>query len=169
MVNFEKADTTALSGDFFTKLNKEWMLVTAGKENAFNTMTASWGGIGVLWNKNVCFVFIRKSRYTLEFIDRNDRFSLSFFNGEMMKELVYCGRNSGRDVDKIKETGLSPVFDDDITYFEQASIVLKCKKLYKQTMTAESFIDKTIIDKCYADDDWHEVFVAEIEEVLVRK
>ena len=87
----------------------------------------------------------------------------------MMKELVFCGRNSGRDVDKIKETGLSPVFDDDVTYFEQAAIVLKCRKLYKQTMTAESFIDKTIIDKCYADDDWHEVFVAEIEEVLVRK
>ena len=74
MLNFERADTKALSGDFFTKLNKEWMLVTAGKENAFNTMTASWGGIGVLWNKNVCFVFIRKSRYTLEFIDENERF-----------------------------------------------------------------------------------------------
>lgn len=168
MENFFETDISALSGDFFTRLNKEWMLVTAGNEQSFNTMTASWGGIGVLWFKNVAFAFIRKSRYTLEFIDKNDEFTLSFFNGEMMKELAFCGRNSGRDVDKIKETGLTPVFIDNITSFQQAKLVLVCRKLFRQTMAPESFLDKEIFDRCYADNDLHEMIIGEITKVLVK-
>lgn len=169
MNTFEKTDITALSGDFFTRLGRQWMLVSAGSKESFNTMTASWGGIGVLWNKNVSFVFIRDSRYTMEFVDNNEYYSLSFFNGNMMKELAFCGRNSGRDVDKMKETGLVPVFDEKAPTFEQAELVLICKKLYKQSMTAESFIDKGIVEQCYADNDWHEIFVGEIVDVLVKK
>lgn len=169
MDKFIKQDISALSGDFFTKLKKEWMLITAGEKDNLNTMTASWGGIGVLWNKNVSFVFIRKSRYTLEFVDNNEYYSLSLFNGNMMKELLFCGRNSGRDTDKIKETGLIPVFQNKAPFFEQANIVLICKKLYKQAMTPDSFIDKEIISQQYSDDDWHEVFVGEIVDVLVKQ
>ena len=165
---FKKIDVTELNDNFFTKFNKEWSLVTAGCETNFNTMTASWGGIGILWNKNVAFTFIRDSRYTLEFVDKNDCYTLSFFGGNCMKELVFCGKNSGRDVDKIKETGLTPVHDGNITYFEQAELVLVCKKLFKQPMNTDNFIDKTLIDKFYADNDLHELYIGEIVEVLKK-
>ncbi len=169
MDKFINKDISALSGDFFTKLKKEWMLVTAGNKNSFNTMTASWGGIGILWNKNVSFVFIRKSRYTLEFVDSNEYYSLSFFNGKLMDKLLFCGRNSGRDTDKIKETGLIPVFDNKAPYFEQAETILVCRKLYKQEMTTENFIDKDLISEYYSDNDIHDIFVGEIVDVLVKK
>ncbi len=168
MSQFQKTDLKALSGDFFTRLGKEWMLVSAGDAHSFNTMTASWGGIGVLWNKNVSFIFIRQSRHTMQFLDSNDYYSLSFFNGKMMKELTFCGKNSGRDVDKMKETGLIPVFDEKAPAFEQAELVLICKKLYKQPMDAGCFLDKELPDRFYADNDWHETFVGEIVDVLIR-
>ena len=60
-----------LSENFFEVIGKEWMLVTAGSKEHFNTMTASWGGIGWLWNKPVVFVFIRSERYTYEFMEEN--------------------------------------------------------------------------------------------------
>ncbi len=168
MSSFTNVDITTLNDNFFKKIGSEWMLVTAGDSNGFNTMTASWGGVGVLWNKNVSFTFIRDSRYTIDFIDKSDYFSLSFFGGEMKKVLAFCGANSGRDVDKIKETGLVPVFDASAPYFEQAELVLVCKKLYKQRMTSESFCDKTLSETFYSDNDWHEIFVGEIISVLKK-
>lgn len=144
------------------------MLITAGDEEKFNTMTASWGGIGILWGTNVTFTFIRQSRYTYEFVDNNPYYTLSFFGGNLMKELTYCGKNSGRDVDKIKETGLSPVFDTEAPYFEQADLVLVCRKLYKQTISPEGFIDKKPLETFYSDNDWHETFVGEIVKVLKK-
>lgn len=168
-MSFKEIDIKTLDGNFFNKIGKEWMLITAGNENSFNTMTASWGGIGVLWGGNVSFAFIRKSRYTLEFVDKNEYYTLSFFDGDMMKALSFCGTHSGRDVDKIKETGLIPVFNENAPYFEQAKLVLVCKKKYKQTMTPESFVDKTVIDRWYSDNDWHEIFVGEIVKAIVKE
>ncbi len=157
-----------INKNVFKTIGRQWMLISAGDEEKMNTMTASWGGLGVLWNKNVCFTFIRDSRYTLEFIDSKDYFSLSFFGGEHMDELVFCGRNSGRNTDKLKETGLTAVYDLEAPYFEQAEMVMICKKLYKQKMNAESFIDKTLVDKNYTDNDWHEFIVGEIVKVLKK-
>ena len=165
---FTKIDASTLNENFFAKIGNEWMLVTAGDENKFNTMTASWGGIGVLWNMDVTFTFIRDSRYTMEFMDNSEYYTLSFFDGKFMKELAFCGTNSGRDVDKIAATGLTPVHDGNITYFEQAELVLVCKKVYKQKMTPECFIDKSILDKTYPTKDWHEMFVGKIVSVLKK-
>ncbi|MBE6774016.1 MAG: flavin reductase family protein [Ruminococcaceae bacterium] len=148
-------------------ISDDWMLVTAGDDSGFNTMTASWGGIGELWAKDVVFVFIRPQRYTLEFIEKNDVFSLSFFGGDYKKELTFCGRNSGRDVDKMKETNFTPVFSDGTTYFEEAETVLICKKLAVTEITPDSFIDKDI-DKNYANKDYHKVFIAEIVKTLKK-
>lgn len=148
-------------------ISDDWMLVTAGDDSGFNTMTASWGGIGELWAKDVVFVFIRPQRYTLEFIEKNDVFSLSFFGGDYKKELTFCGRNSGRDVDKMKETNFTPVFSDGTTYFEEAETVLICKKLAVTEITPDSFIDKDI-DKNYASKDYHKVFIAEIVKTLKK-
>lgn len=148
-------------------ISDDWMLITAGDETGYNTMTASWGGIGELWGKDVVFVFIRPQRYTLEFINKCDNFSLSFFGGKYKRELTFCGRNSGRDVDKAKETGFVPVFNEGTTYFEQASTVLICKKLAVTQMKPEDFIDKSV-DKNYPGGDYHLIFTAEIVKTLTK-
>lgn len=168
MNNFTEINVNSLNENFFTKIGKDWMLISAGDENKFNTMTASWGGIGFLWNKNVTFTFIRPSRYTLEFVDNNDYYTLSFFGGKMKNELTFCGRHSGRDVNKIQETGLIPLFDENAPYFEQADLVLVCKKLYKQSMTKDSFIETSIADTVYPDNEFHYTFIGEIVKVLKK-
>ena len=157
-----------LEGNIMRSLGTDWMLITAGSEEKLNTMTASWGGTGILWNKNVSYAFIRESRYTREFVDGNDYFTLSFFGGNMMKELTFCGRNSGRDTDKLAQTGLVPLYDEAAPYFEQADLVLVCKKLYRSKMSKEGFIDPAYADKFYSDNDWHYTYIGEIVKVLKK-
>ena len=118
-----------LTDNLFETISKEWMLVTAGTKDKFNTMTANWGGAGFLWNRPVAFIFIRPERYTFDFIEQNDYLTLSFL-GEEHKEIhKICGSKSGRDMDKVKATGLSPLFTENgsIT-FEQARLTFECKK-----------------------------------------
>ena len=165
---FRQVNPHELKLNPFKAIGEQWMLVTAGDETKVNTMTASWGGVGVLWNKNVVFTFIRQSRYTLSFVNDNDYYTIAFFGSEYKKALSYCGTHSGRDVDKIKETGLTPVFDKQAPYFEEADLVLVCRKMYRQTMNAESFLDTAAVERWYGDNDWHEVFVGEIVEVLQK-
>lgn len=168
MAQFREINPLDITENAFRLIGKDWMLVTAGNSTKLNTMTASWGGVGVLWNKNVAFSFIRPQRYTLEFIDQNEYYTLSFLQDGYRDTLTFCGRNSGRDVDKIKEKKLTPVFDENAPYFEQAKLVLVCKKLYKQAMTPDSFIDKALIEKNYPDNDFHYAFVGEIVKVLIK-
>ena len=104
----KKLEVKDLKENFFETIGKEWMLVTAGTKEKFNTMTASWGGIGWLWNKPVAFVFIRPERYTYEFVEENDHLTLSFLGEENKKIHAVCGSKSGRNIDKVKETGLKP-------------------------------------------------------------
>lgn len=168
MSNFKEINALELNQNPFKLIGKDWMLVTAGTEEKYNTMTASWGGVGILWNKNIAFSFIRPQRYTIEFMENNDYYTLSFFTDEYKKELTFCGRNSGRDCDKAKETGLTPLFNEQAPYFEQAKLVLVCKKLYVQDMTSDSFIDKSLIEKNYPNNDFHKVFIGEIVKVLTK-
>ena len=112
-----------LSDNFCETISKEWMLVTAGNKDAFNTMTANWGGIGFLWNKPVVYVFIRPERYTFDFMEKSDYFTLSFLGEENKSIHKICGSKSGRNIDKVKETGLKPVFTENgNVLFEQAPI-----------------------------------------------
>jgi len=152
----------------FTKINKEWMLITAGDEQKHNTMTASWGGVGELWGNYTSTIFIRPQRYTLEFVDNSEYYSLCFFDEAYREALNFCGAKSGRDFDKPKETGLTPNFSEKAPYYDEASMVFICRKLYKQDMKEESFIDTSIIDRSYPQRDFHKIFVGEIEKVLVR-
>lgn len=167
-MSFINIDPKELDVNFFKAIDKQWMLITAGDKSGLNTMTASWGGTGVIWNKDVSFAFIRESRYTREFVDSNEYYTLSFFGGNMMKELTFCGRNSGRDTDKLAETGLLPVFDEAAPYFEQAELVLVCKKLYRSKMSKEGFVDPSYADKFYSDNDWHYAYIGEIVKVLKK-
>ena len=129
MFNFKEISPNEIRDNPFKLIGKDWMLVTAGDKSKFNTMTASWGGVGILWNKPVAFTFIRPQRYTFEFTEQGEYYTLSFFDEEYRKALNFCGTKSGRDYDKVKETGLTPVFSEDAPYFGEAKLVLVCKKL----------------------------------------
>lgn len=168
MANWKEINVSEWNDNLFDRIGKDWMLISAGNREACNTMTASWGGTGILWNRPVAFSFIRPQRYTMEFIEREEYYSLAFFGDGFRDALNFCGTKSGRDFDKWKETGLTPAFDL-APYPEQANTVLICRKLYRQDMTPESFLDAEIREKIYPNNDYHRVFVGEIKKLLIRE
>lgn len=157
-----KIDIKDLQGNVVSMFDDKWCLITAGTKDSYNTMTASWGAMGELWNKDVCFIFIRPQRYTLEFTEREELFTLSFFGEEYRKALAFCGRNSGRDCDKTKETGLTPMEVDGSMSFEESETVIVCKKLFYQDIDPEGFVDKSIDGVCYPGKDYHRMYVGEV-------
>lgn len=167
-MNFEELDLFAADINPFRLIGKEWMLITAGGNDSYNTMLASWGGLGVMWGKNVAECMIRPSRRTLGFVESNELFTLSFFDEEYREALNFCGTHSGRDYDKAKETGLVPWFTDGTTAFEQARLVLVCRKLYSQDIDTNLFIDKSCL-KWYEKDGVHKVFVGEIVKAYIKR
>jgi flavin reductase (DIM6/NTAB) family NADH-FMN oxidoreductase RutF len=166
---FLRIDPYTLKDNVFKLIDKDWMLVTAGTLERWNTMTASWGGLGVLWNRPVSFVFVRPTRYTYEFMEKHERFTLSFFTKTYRKALVFCGSKSGRDYDKAKETGLEPVspFKDAVT-FRQARLVLVCRKLYTTDIDPKRFFDPRT-DVHYPKKDYHRVYIGEITRCLAKR
>lgn len=164
---FHEVNPLELSCNPFQMIGKDWALVTAGDETGCNTMTVSWGAMGVLWNKNIVTVFIRPQRYTKEFLDRFDNFTLSFYEESSREALKLCGRKSGRDMDKIKAAGLTPVHENGTTYFEEARLVLECKKIYLDKIRPEGFLDPSI-QKNYPENDYHLIYMGEITRVLQK-
>ena len=162
-----KIDPKHLEGNVFSMIGDQWALLTAGSPEHFNTMTVSWGGLGVLWGKNVATVYVRPQRYTREFMEQYDRFTLSFYGPEWKKALALCGSKSGRDVDKVKECGFTPANENGAPYFEEADLVLCCKKLYWQDMDPTHFLSEEI-EKNYPDKDYHRIYIGEIEAALKR-
>ena len=152
----------------FTLIGDDWMLVTAEKDGKANTMTASWGGVGILWGKTVATIYIRPQRYTKEFLDSAGRFTLSILGAEHKKTLGYLGSVSGRDEDKIAKSGLTLSHENEAPYFEEAEMVLVCKTLYKQEQKPECFLDKESLDQWYEAKDFHTMYIAEIETVLKK-
>ena len=154
----------------FQAVGHEWMLVTGGTIGHFNTMTASWGGLGVLWGKNVAFVFIRPERYTFEFLEQNDYLTLSFLGDKFREIYNICGTKSGRDTDKIKATGLVPQSTEQgAVTFQQARLTLVCRKLYADDIRPEHFIDKECLTRWYNDKpggSLHKLYVVEICDIL---
>ena len=153
----------------FKLIGADWMLITAGTQDSFNTMTANWGGLGYLWNKNVCFCFIRPPRYTYNFVEKTEIFTLSFFEEKYRDILKFCGANSGRDVNKIKKTGLIPVYSNSgAIYFEQARLALECKKIYFQDIISNNFIVSGI-QTFYPKKDYHRMYIGEIVRCLAKE
>lgn len=161
-----KIDIKSLNESVFETIGKEWMLVTAGNIDSYNTMTASWGCLGWLWNKPVAVAFIRPERYTHEFIESNELLTLSFLghSDDARKIYNFCGSKSGRDYDKAKETGLMPVATEggSVT-FKQARLTLECRKLYKDNIKAANFLSPDLA-QWYggAKGGYHDVYVLEI-------
>ena len=168
-MGFREVPIESIEFNPFANIGKQWMLVTAGDQEKFNTMTASWGGAGVMWGKNAVTVYIRPQRYTKEFIDAKDTFTLSFYKEEYRKALSFLGSVSGRDRDKVKEAGLTPVPAGDSMAFEEADLILVCRKMYHAPMPPENFDDKSNDEKWYPQKDYHVMYIAEITKVLVKE
>ena len=167
-MSFKEIKPEELNFNPFTRIGSDWMLLTAGTEDKFNTMTASWGGLGHLWNQDVAFTFIRPQRYTKQFVDNSEYFSLCFFGGDKMEELRYLGTASGRDEDKIARSGLTLTHIDGVPCFEEATAVLICRKLYVQTIKPECFVDSALCQSVYPKQDFHDLYIGGIEKILVR-
>lgn len=168
MNGFTRLSPEQIKNNPFELIGKDWGLVTAGTAENFNTMTVSWGGVGILWNKPVAFTFIRPQRYTYEFLERGDMFTLSFYEEDMRSALRLCGSKSGRDTDKVTEAGLTPAFTEEgVPYFEEAKLVLVCKKLYAQDLNEECIIED-FVRSSYNGDDYHRMYVSEIVSVLSK-
>jgi flavin reductase (DIM6/NTAB) family NADH-FMN oxidoreductase RutF len=166
---FIKTEPENIKDNPIKLIGSDWMLVTAGTKDSFNTMTAAWGGIGYLWNKPVVFCFIRPTRHTYHFMEKSEYFTLSFFDEDYRELLNICGNTSGRDTNKIAETGLIPVETENKNiYFEQARLVMECRKLYHDDLKPEFFLDERI-HKSYPAKDYHRLYIAEIVNCLVSE
>lgn len=151
-----------ISQNPFELIDDDWFLLSAGGINSFNTMTASWGGMGVLWNKPVVFCFVRPQRYTYKFMESNKLFTMSFFDDRYRDALSLCGKVSGRQTDKMKATGLKPFESPEGSiFYEQAKLMIECRKLYFSDITPENFLVDGI-DANYPKKDYHRMYIGEI-------
>lgn len=157
-----KVDLNSLKLNPFTMIGKQWMLISAGSEQKWNTMTASWGGLGVIWGAPSATAYIRDSRYTKEFVDAGEYFTLSFLKDGHRDALNLLGTKSGRELDKMRESGLTPAFVEGQPAFEEAETVFVCKKRYAGAIAAKDFIDPGIDSKWYTTHDYHTMYLGEI-------
>ena len=165
-MSFKSINIKDFNENIFEIISNEWMLVTAGNKEKFNTMTASWGFAGFMWRKPVVNIVIRPQRYTREFLDANEYFTLSFYGDNKSIHSV-CGSKSGREEDKVKDCGLTPIFDNNAVYFNEARLVIVCKKMYVQQMNEDCVVDECI--KQNYDNDYHISFIGEITDILVKE
>lgn len=165
-MSFREIKAKEIGENFIKNIADEWMLITAGSEDGYNMMTASWGFVGEMWGNDTVVAVVRPQRYTMEFINKSDYFTLSFY-GDKKDIHKVCGSLSGRDVNKTEMTGLTPVFTDDTVYFNEARLVIVCKKQYVAPLDEQGFLDKQILDKWY-NGDLHNMIFGKIEKVLIK-
>ena len=166
-MSFSKTDIYSPEFNPYQLIGKGWFLLTSGNLSEYNTMTASWGQTGVLWNMPVFTTVVRSNRKTFELIEKNEYFTISFFSEDYRSALSFCGSHSGRDCDKAKETGLIPCELDGCTAFEQADMVFVCRKVFVKDMEESDFIDKSLL-KFYEKDPYHKAFTGEIVSVYKK-
>ena len=169
----KKLDIKDLQLNPFTMFAEDWGLLTAGNQAVgYNTMTISWGHIGSIWNglgTPTIITYVRPQRYTKQFMDANDKFTVSIIGQEHKQDLTYLGKTSGADVDKVANTSLTPVFDEEVTYFKEAKYVFVCRKLYVDELKENGFLDKGIVESAYPLKDFHHMYVGEIVEVFGKR
>jgi len=167
-MSFKEIRTFDIEDNAFRLISKDWMLITAGKTGDYNTMTASWGGFGHLWHRDVCYIFIRPQRHTFSFLEREELFTLSFFAEDYREALKFCGTKSGREIDKAAVTGLTPVASPGGgVCFAEARLVIECRKIYFQDISPEGVLDKGISSN-YTKNDYHRMYIGQIQTVLSR-
>ena len=169
MQEFRQITPSELTRSPFDLIGKDWLLITAPdstKESGANAMTASWGGLGVLWNKSVATVYVRPQRYSYKLCEEAERISLCVLPSSYRSALTYCGRNSGRDHDKLLDCGLDCTVIDGVPVIEQSSLVMICKKAYVDDLKEEAFVDRSHLS--HYDKDYHRFYILEIEKILVK-
>ncbi len=167
---WKKIDPKNLNENATRLIGDDWMLVSAGTKDHMNMMTASWGGLGNLWNKPVAFIFIRPQRYTFQFLEKNDRFVITFFPQQYKEALVVCGSVSGKDVNKVEKSGLTPLFTENGSpAFSEARIIIECKKIYADFIDEKSFIDASLVPSVYPEKDFHKMYIGEILNCWVKE
>lgn len=166
---FEKFNINDMSVNVFDLIGKGWMLITSGSLKEHNTMTASWGGLGVLWHNPTATIYVRSQRFTKKFLDKEDFFTLSFFEEKYRSVLSFCGTNSGANVNKDEQTGISPTIFDESVAYEEAKLVLVCKKLYSAKMEPENITNPEIIKTFYPEKGYHYIYLGEITAAYRKK
>jgi len=166
--SYKKIEPDKIPGNIIKMLSNDWMLVTAGTDEKFNMMTASWGGLGVLWQKPVAYCFINPSRYTYELMDKGSYYTLSFYTEAYRETLQYTGSASGRDTDKVKESGLTPItMPSGSKSFEEAWLILECKKVLGQQLDVNSVFLEGVKEQ-WEGKLFHKMFAGEIIGVWVK-
>ena len=154
-----------LNVNTFKIFDREWALLTAGTKEKFNTMTISWGGLGTLLGKPVATVYVKPIRYTHQFLEENEYFTVSFYPEQYKPALGLLGSKSGRDIDKVSAAGLTPIFSEKGVTFQEAKMTLLCKKIYRQEMDTR-YMPENVIKTFYETEAPHTVFIGEVVEML---
>ena len=152
------------NADVFKQFDKDWALVAAGTMASHNAMTISWGGMGTIWNKPVVTIYVRPQRYTREFTEREEFFTVSFYDEKYREALNIMGTKSGRDCDKEAETGLTAVPMGESITFKEAKCTLLCRKLYWQDLDPAGMAQE-VQDKQYPGKDFHRMYIGEVLEI----
>ncbi len=163
-MSFQKVEIETFSLKPFEAIGKQWTLISAAKGGVVNTMTASWGGLGVLWGKNVVTVYIRPQRYTRDFVDAGEYFTVTLFDGHK-GALNVLGSKSGRDGDKIAEVGFHVETVEGQPTFAEGKTVLVCRKLYRDQIRRDKFMDPALCRAMYPKIDYHFVYIAEVTAI----
>ncbi len=167
-MGFKEITPCDVKSNVFDLIKNKWFLVCAGNEDGSNCMTASWGSVGHIWNKNIFTTVIRPQRYTKKFVDENEYAAFCFLPEECRKQLTYLGRVSGKDEDKIKNSGLTPIYAEGTMYFAESDLVVIGRKIYVQDMKEENFVDKGLAEQAYPAKDYHTAYTYEIVKVLEK-
>ncbi|MCM0715227.1 MULTISPECIES: flavin reductase family protein [Parabacteroides] len=171
---YDRIEATDLPDNVIDLIGKQWMLVTAGNKSSYNTMTAAWGAVGYMWSRPSTFIVIRDSRYTYQFLQREESFTLSFFTEEYRGALRICGTKSGRDADKVSEAGLTPLeIPSGLMSFKEARMIIECKKIFVQEMDyaylTQPYKEKIMEESYNNEPSKHQLFISEITSIWIKK
>jgi flavin reductase (DIM6/NTAB) family NADH-FMN oxidoreductase RutF len=153
--------------DPFTLIHHRQLLITVANGTAANAMTASWGGLGVLWNKPVSAIFVRPQRYTYTLLEQAEAYSLAVLPSDNRAPLTYCGTHSGRDGDKLSAAALSVFYHEGTPCIEQAEFVIVCRKLHAVSFAPDQFTERSLLSY-YTANDFHRQYIGEITAVLTK-
>lgn len=154
-------------------IDQEWALLTAGTKEKYNTMTISWGGMGTIWNKPVVTVYVKPIRYTYEFMENSKYFTISFYDDEYKADLGILGTKSGRDIDKVSLTKLTPHFLGSTVSFKESKLTIVCKKIYFQDLDMNNIdiesIPKKDFERFYKNEPIHRMYIGEVIDIIDKR
>lgn len=178
-MSFKEIEIDKLNLNPMTLFGKDWGIISAGnQENGYNGMTIAWGHLGAIWDRKTskgkiiiptACVYLRPQRYTKQFFDNEELFSIAFFDTKYKKALGYMGSHSRKDEDKIKNAKLTPLFIDGTTAYQEAKMILICKKIYHAPILENGFETVNIVRENYPNKDFHEMYVGEILKVYIQE